>query len=209
MIRRWIDAIAGMKPAEKNQLIVIAVAVTVALFVPFVFLRSAADLRFADSMVDRRLDRMQRRHVDVQPPPVSAAAIEREIARVREEIAKNRADLAQYRTRFASVSDDDQQMIKLEISQLAQDDAVVVDSLVFDPPERNLQFGRPVISLQAHGSFQAAQALLRGLPRLSRSVTVVRFSMEAATALQPGAGQGADVPQPDAVGVRLDLQLAI
>jgi hypothetical protein len=205
-MRRWIDAIVGMKPAEKNQLTVIAIAVTIALFVPLVFLRSAADLRFANSMVDRAAYRMQRSHVDVHPPPVSASTIERDIARIRDEISSNRAALAQFRTRFAPVSDDEQQVIKLEISQLAQDDEVVVDSLVFDPPERNPQFGRPIISLQAHGSFQAAQALLRGLPRLSRSVTVVRFSMEAAT---PKSDTGKNNPPPDAIGVRLDLQLAM
>ncbi len=209
-MRRWIDLLAGMKSAEKNQLTVVIVAVLVALFVPLVYLRSAADLRFADAMVDRRIDRMHRRHIDVKPPTVSAAAIERDIARIRDEIAKNSAALAQYKTRFAPVSGDEQQIIKLEISQLAQDDAVVVDSLVLDPPERNPQFGRPVISLSAHGSFEAAKALLRGLPGLSRSVTVVRFSMEAAAAPPQGAGpQEHDTPPLDALGVRLDLQLAI
>lgn len=217
-MRRWIDSIAGMKPAEKNQLTIIVGAIMIALFVPFIYLRSSADLSFAESMVTRARYQMQRRHIDVKPPAVSAAALEREIAGIRREIESSRAALAEFRSRFAAVGDDDQQMIKLEISQLAQDNEVVVDGLVFDSPDRVSQLGRPIISLQAHGSFQAAQAFLRGLPRLSRSVTVVRFSMEAATpkasvtktASQPGADKNAPPPPPpDAAGVRLDLQLAI
>jgi hypothetical protein len=207
-----------MKPAEKNQLTIIVIAIVIALFVPFVYLRSSADVQFANDMVSRANLRMQRRHIDVKPPTVSAATLEREIVGIRQEIESSRAALAEFRARFAAVGDGDQQMIKLEISQLAQDNEVVVDGLVFDSPDRVSQFGRPIISLQAHGSFQAAQAFLRGLPRLSRSVTVVRFSMETATAKSgiakkaPQSSTDKNVPPPsppDAAGVRLDLQLAI
>ncbi|CAH2602663.1 conserved protein of unknown function [Rhodovastum atsumiense] len=199
-----LPSLAHLSPAERNRLTVIVILLLVGLFVPLFYLRSSEDLRFAENMVQRRLDRMQRRGQDLKPPTENLQPLDRKVTELQRRLDESRRALSEQKRNFAATGAEAQQSMRVEISDLADAVGLIVETLTIGPADSALLNGRAVASLHGHGPFHAVQNLLRGMKDLSYRVAVIRFAMEAAPAA--GAGQAAAA---DDGTVRITLQLVL
>lgn len=148
-----------------------------------------------DSMLSRRLNRMETRLKKVEEPSHSTNKLENQFNVLDENYKQLQNQMAFLSTRFTAL--DKPYLLKnmrLEVSQLAAKSGMDIDQIrsavsgdpQAAPPtaeiialEAKNRFGRPLISLRAKSSYSGLMQFLQGLKNFSSNVSVVRLSLEA------------------------------
>lgn len=184
-----------LSTGDKNRLMLLFIAVVIALYFGIWYQQSSSDLMRAENLVNRRLDRIEKR---AKPPELSAIpvkSIERELAQLDQVLEFTNGELNSLKSGFVSLENPtDLQTLRLEVSELARASGVEVmrvsgigvnaadevrsisDALALKTDNR---FGRPLMSMTARGTFNAFLSFLDGLEDLSKHVVVVRVALSA------------------------------
>jgi len=177
-------------------------------------------LQYAENLVHRRLDRIEKRTRLEGEVTASPRALERQVEELDQELERLRTDLAKLGEAFAPVeSGVKQQRLLLEISTLARQSGVEMLSLgrgngiVADTsrggPPVDRRLGRPLLTLSAHADYWQLLDFLDGLKALSYNVSVMRLGVRSRQLDATGPqkpGQEAALP-PGALDLSLVLAI--
>lgn len=216
-----MNRLKRLSPGEKNRIAILFVAVLIALYFGLRYPGINAELTHQSNMVNRKLNRIELRKEAIPEPAVPAARIRNELAELDGDIVQLRLRLKSLRGIFASLdSTEELQTLWLDVSSLAGSSGLDVlamsgygsggrngspiTSAQFLQQETNNRYQRPLVALQANGSFPQLMTFLRGLKTLSHHVAVVRLGLEARGSNR-GDGEGPSPAQPLAINLLLAM----
>lgn len=147
----------------------------------------------AESMVHRRLNRIQTRATLPEPPEVAPELLEKRLAALTVKRPQMLAQVEEQETRFVSLeSVDGLRKLRLEIAKLAKasglnvkrfgamaKDGEVTDSAAALKSQIRASIGRPVLIFEASGNFAEISGFVSHLDQMSWSVTVLNLTIIA------------------------------
>ena len=192
ILKKW----RRLKDKEKNQIIILVLALLVTIYVFFIFSAGSEKLQWSENMVSRQKNRMENEQQNVNTTiPADIGTLQNTAKRLTDEVALARSEVIFYRNRLAPIADSDiLQSLRVGITNLALASGVIVTSAKHggirrikddEAPATDEQqtalvknaFRRPQIALKASANFTQLISFLSALPDLEYDVSVARMSI--------------------------------
>ncbi|MBL4658858.1 MAG: hypothetical protein JKY19_00750 [Alcanivoracaceae bacterium] len=192
ILKKW----RRLKDKEKNQIIILVLALLVTIYVFFIFSVGSAKLQWSENMVSRQKNRMENEQHNINATiPADIGTLQNTAKRLTDEVALARREVIFYRNRLAPIADSDiLQSLRVGITNLALASGVIVTSAKHggirrikddEAPATGEQqtalvknaFRRPQIALKASANFTQLISFLSALPDLEYDVSVARMSI--------------------------------
>ena len=201
---------------EKNKILFVAVGLIGGLYAMLVYPTTQKAFVKSEGMINRRLDRMEKRI----PPKIETKGNFGQLDRRKQELDTELASLSKQievlQSRFAPLdSPSEQQRLRLEISELARTEGLMITRFVEVPgdtakqgaSDTEQQAVRPMMRLQAQATYWGVLRFLDGLAGLSYEAAVVRLDVQIA---ETAAKKDKDTPAPQQPGLlRVDLGMVL
>jgi len=214
MKEHWIK----LTRAQQNQTLILVTAVMLGGY-GFWYSGVHKELAKTENLVSRKQNRLEQR-ASVQPAPKAARASEKDITALRDALEQEEADFRRLMQRFVPLdSQQQQQRLRRELTNLATGMGLKINKLedvarragnaqtapdFGNYTEVDPRYGRPLLALQAWGSYFGVQSFLDELASLSYVAAPVNFRLLA----QEDEDQTPN-SRPEAPVLKVEMVLAI
>ncbi|MEM6933192.1 MAG: hypothetical protein AAF526_06325 [Pseudomonadota bacterium] len=161
-------------------------------YILVVYAETREEKRFTTAMINRKLDRIEKRTKAPPVPEESAKTLEERVDAFKKASGLVAQRLLNHEKSFATLqSVDEVKQLRLEITKLADftgvsvvrfgelQDSEGIDSLAVLMEETRNEFKRPIMELEVSSDYSRLASFIGGLDRLSKTVAIVRFDVEA------------------------------
>ena len=188
LMQRW----TALPQKDQLRWLAVSVLTVLGLYSLLIYPSLNKDVTHAENMVNRKLDRLEKRAKLPEETKLSSNSLSAELKKLNTKEKQLSSDMASLNERFSSPDDDSaHQSLLLEISTLAQNTGLSILQQGSTATNKNVNTpvklvdrttGRPLLQVKAQGSYWQLVDFIQGLQQLNHVSTVLGLDLMAAVA---------------------------